>query len=90
MLVYFLNTGIRINLDYESLKGLAFIVIKTCAICFLTFAVPIMVSAVAAGLIQSRFLFTTEPLKPNLKKLNPLSGFKNMFSKKSCRSCKRT
>lgn len=83
MLVYFLNTGIRINLDYESLKGLAFIIIKTCAICFLTFAVPIMVSAVAAGLIQSRFLFTTEPLKPNLKKLNPLSGFKNMFSKKS-------
>nr|WP_263347320.1 EscU/YscU/HrcU family type III secretion system export apparatus switch protein [Paraclostridium sp. AKS81] len=33
--------------------------------------------------MQSGFLMTTDPLKPKLSKLNPISGFKNMFSKKA-------
>jgi flagellar biosynthetic protein FliR/FlhB len=52
-------------------------------ICILPVAVPIMIFGVAANIAQSGFLFTTEPLKPSLGKLNPISGFKNMFSKKS-------
>ncbi|PLX33120.1 MAG: flagellar biosynthesis protein FlhB [Clostridiales bacterium] len=43
----------------------------------------VMVAGIAANLLQSGFLFSVEPLKPNLKKLNPLEGFKNMFSKKT-------
>lgn len=45
------------------------------------FAVAIVVGIVA-NLIQTGFIFTVEPLKPNFKKLNPIEGFKNMFSKK--------
>ena len=33
--------------------------------------------------MQTGFLLTGEPLKPSLKKLNPLNGIKNMFSNKS-------
>ena len=38
--------------------------------------------AVVGTGLQTRFLFTREPLKFNLGKLNPLKGIKNMFSLK--------
>lgn len=43
----------------------------------------IMVMGVTANLIQSGFIFSLEPLKPNLNKLNPIEGFKNLFSKRT-------
>ena len=49
-------------------------------------SLPMLGAAFAAGLIsnymQVGFLFTSEPLKPDLKKINPVDGFKNLFSKK--------
>jgi len=43
----------------------------------------VMLSGTVANLAQSGFLFSVEPLKPNIKKLNPVEGFKNLFSKKT-------
>lgn len=40
------------------------------------------VFGVAGNYMQVGFLFTPHPLKPDIKKLNPVSGFKQMFSKK--------
>lgn len=49
-------------------------------------SLPALGAAFIAGLVsnymQVGFLFTTEPLKPDIKKLNPVDGFKNLFSKK--------
>jgi flagellar biosynthesis protein FlhB len=39
-------------------------------------------ASLASNYVQVGFLFTVEPLKPDIKKLNPVSGFKNLFSKK--------
>jgi flagellar biosynthetic protein FliR/FlhB len=39
--------------------------------------------AVVANLAQVKFLFSTEPLKPTLNKINPIEGFKRIFSVKS-------
>lgn len=39
-----------------------------------------MVSAVAANFFQFGLLFTTEPLKMDLKKLDPIKGLKRIFS----------
>ncbi|MGE5473467.1 MAG: flagellar biosynthesis protein FlhB [Ignavibacteriales bacterium] len=48
---------------------------------------PILLVSVLAGLIsgyaQVGFLFTLEPLRIKLEKLNPITGIKNMFSRKS-------
>lgn len=48
---------------------------------------PMMVACFLMGIIanvaQIKLLFTTEPLKPSLKKINPISGFKQIFSMKS-------
>ena len=41
------------------------------------------VIAIAANLCQVGFLFTFEPLKPDLKKVNPAEGFKKIFCKKN-------
>jgi len=38
---------------------------------------------IAVTLLQTRFLVTTEPLRPKLSKINPLSGFKRLFSLRS-------
>ncbi|MEG1483666.1 fused FliR family export protein/FlhB family type III secretion system protein, partial [Clostridium sp.] len=43
----------------------------------------IIVFSAIGNLIQSGFMMTTDPLKPKLSKLNPMTGFKNMFSKKA-------
>ncbi|MGL5642645.1 MAG: fused FliR family export protein/FlhB family type III secretion system protein [Paraclostridium sp.] len=43
----------------------------------------IILFSTIGNLIQSGFMMTTDPLKPKLSKLNPISGFKNMFSKKA-------
>jgi flagellar biosynthetic protein FlhB len=49
-------------------------------------SLPVLTVAVIMALIsnymQVGFLFTTEPLKPELNKINPINGFKQMFSKK--------
>lgn len=39
--------------------------------------------AIVANLAQVKFIFSTEPLKPSLSKINPLEGFKRIFSMKS-------
>lgn len=39
-----------------------------------------MIAGVAANLLQIGFIFTTEPLKFDLKKIDPISGAKRIFS----------
>ena len=54
---------------------------------FFILVAPFLGIAIVVGLIsnliQVGFLFTVDPLKPDIKKLNPIEGFKNIFSKKS-------
>lgn len=71
--------------DFNELTAINFIVfslLKVAAV-FLPFALAIMIAGVASSIIQTGFLITGEPLKPSLGKINPLKGFKNMFSKRS-------
>ena len=53
-----------------------------CKHSFLFVAVAALVGIVA-NLVQIGFLFTFEPLKPDLKKLNPAEGAKKIFSMKN-------
>lgn len=51
-----------------------------------SFMLPILIlvaAALAAGFLQTRFLVSFEPLKPQLSKLSPLSGFKKLFGIKA-------
>lgn len=48
--------------------------------------IPIALISIALGLAvsiaQTGFIITGEPIKPDLNKINPIQGFKNIFSKK--------
>ena len=85
----FLASGLTMGsqLGTEELRNnLASIGVQSIIMLF-TIAAPFLliaffVSLLAAGL-QTRFLFSKEPIKMSLKKINPVSGFKNMFSKKA-------
>ncbi len=51
----------------------------------LTLPVYVMtfILGMASSVLQVGFLFTNETLQPNLKKINPIEGFKRMFSLKA-------
>ncbi len=68
------NNGIRGMFSYN-----VYYFFSITAIVFIT----VMLGGIIANLVQSGFLFTLDPLKPDFKKLNPIEGFKNQFSKKS-------
>lgn len=54
---------------------------------FLILSAPFLIiaflTAIFGNLAQVGFMLTADPIKPSLKKLNPISGFKNIFGKKA-------
>ena len=83
VIIYFLQLPMIDNFDNMSLANISILVIIRIAYGLLPIALPIMIGGIVASLMQTGFLITGEPLKPSFGKLNPLKGFKNMFSKRS-------
>lgn len=79
----FLNNYLTLSLTEETFRTVLFVSMTKFGILILPIMVPIMIMGVVASLMQSGFIFTNEPLKPDLKKLNPISGFKKIFSTRS-------
>lgn len=73
------NVGIGLSTVDEQW---AFIIQST--VRFLSLAAPFLFAVVVVGLVfglvQTRGLFTTHPLKPDWTRLNPLTGFKRLFT----------
>lgn len=69
-----------------SMKNLGTILTET-AIIFLKFTLPLMllltVISIVGNIAQTGFMFTPKSLKIDIKRIDPISGFKQMFSKKS-------
>lgn len=82
-LILYLQYYPNFVLNNESFKGILINSIIRILMIFLPIALPIMVIGVVANVAQTGKVLTTEPLKPKLEKLNPLSGFKRMFSMKA-------
>lgn len=82
-IIYFLSEAGSIELTNGTVKGLTSLVLSKMATTLLPIVLPIMLAGVAASLLQSGFLIVKDAIKPSLGKLNPISGFKNMFSKRS-------
>ncbi|MEW8992974.1 fused FliR family export protein/FlhB family type III secretion system protein [Clostridium sp.] len=79
----YLESYLNFQLSQESLVGLLIKVLIDIFKIFIPVAVPIMVVGVIGNVLQTGFINTTEPLKPQFSKLNPISGFKRMFSIRS-------
>jgi len=64
-------------------KGAGFVTTVIVLKYSLVFCCLAAVVGVVANMVQVGVLFTAEPLKPDLKKLNPVEGAKRIFSKKN-------
>lgn len=69
-----------------SQKNLLYLLVLMVVV-FLQVCLPVMVAALGAGLvanfIQVGFLLTGTPLVPKLDRINPISGFKRIFSRRA-------
>lgn len=83
----FMNNSMRINHNLDLTSRNAGIMLINNVMQFGFLLLPFAFIAVTIGivvnLIQVGFLFTTHPLKPDFKRLNPIEGFKNIVSKKA-------
>ena len=82
-MIAFLNNYLTMAIDYGSVQKILVIVVWRIAIIFIPIVLPIMIMGVLANFLQTGALITSEPLKPDFKKLNPINGFKRIFSMKS-------
>lgn len=83
VIIYFLQFPMLKNFDEVTIFNISTTVVLKIGALLLPFTLPIMFGGIVASLMQTKFLFTTETLKPSFGKLNPLSGMKNIFSKRS-------
>lgn len=83
----YLKTSLQVDyIDYLARNNLNSIFLKN-TIFFFVMLLPFIAITLFVGiginLMQTGFIYSTESIKPNFKKLNPIEGFKNIFSKKS-------
>ncbi|URZ00909.1 fused FliR family export protein/FlhB family type III secretion system protein [Clostridium felsineum] len=80
MMQTFFQSYMTKNLTELGLRDIIIFVILNAGKFIFMFGLPIMVVGIVANIAQSGWLVTTEPIKPDFKKLNPISGFKRIFS----------
>jgi flagellar biosynthetic protein FlhB len=84
---FWLQTWLRIPESHDVIDNPFFWetvnVIGVVALCLAPVLIASFLMGIISNVAQIKLLFTVEPLKPSLKKINPISGFKQIFSMKS-------
>jgi len=69
-------------LDKLYMIDIAIVTIKEFLLIVLPLALSVAIAGIIAALAQFGFLFTTKAIMPDLKKIDPIKGTKNLFSMK--------
>ncbi|MBF0500775.1 MAG: flagellar biosynthesis protein FlhB [Candidatus Riflebacteria bacterium] len=80
---YTLGNSMTLSIDPQTLMKLFSGMLVVTLKCLFPVFLVIMVTAVATNIAQVGFMLSSEPLLPDLNKINPISGFQNLFSKKA-------
>ncbi|MCV6608176.1 MAG: flagellar biosynthesis protein FlhB [Campylobacterales bacterium] len=64
----------------ENLSSIATTSFMEATIAVIPLAIAVAIAGAIGYLAQFGFLFTTKPLKPDIKKIDPIKGLKNLFS----------
>ena len=67
-------------LSVNTIMSIAIVTMKEFLLIVLPLSIVAAISGVIANVAQIGFLFTTKPLMPDLKKLNPIKGLANLVS----------
>lgn len=81
LLIFFFENGSNSGLVYsisDLIKAFSSSFLRVLIFIF----VPMMLSGIVTNVSQTGFLLTGESLKPKFDKLNPINGFKEMFSQR--------
>lgn len=79
---YMLSTGPSLHLTSSSWSAwISRLIVDSLSACAPVFGL-LFIAALAAGVLQSGFVFSTTPLKPDFNRLNPIEGFKRLFNLK--------
>ncbi|WP_170018891.1 flagellar biosynthesis protein FlhB [Campylobacter sp. RM16190] len=79
------------EIDAKLIYSIALTTVFRALLMILPITICVAIAGIIANLIQFGFIFTTKPLEPNLNKINPIKGLKNLFSlKKLIESIKMT
>ncbi|MBZ7950719.1 flagellar biosynthesis protein FlhB [Campylobacter sp. LH-2024] len=73
---------VGVELDLRIVQGIMIKSILEVLIMLAPIVLSIMVAGVLGNIMQFGFIFTTKPIMPNLGKINPLKGIKNLISLK--------
>ncbi|KEI13168.1 flagellar biosynthesis protein FlhB [Clostridium novyi B str. ATCC 27606] len=79
-IIEFFTNYLNIELNSSSLISIIVTVLWRFMIVFLPVVVPLMIMGIGANLLQTGYINSKEPLKPQLSKINPINGFKKIFS----------
>ncbi len=69
-------------LDKSFMIDIAVVTIREFLLIIMPLAISVAIAGVIAALAQFGFLFTTKAVMPDLKKIDPIKGTKNLFSMK--------
>lgn len=86
MLSNSLGQTLNTKLSYGTLMSIYIATMIKLAFILLPLILPIMVMGVAGNFVQVGFLNSTESLKPQFSRINPISGFKRIFSMRTLMS----
>ena len=67
----------------DTVQGFVFGVVYDCFIMVFPLLMTVVAAAIAANVIQVGFMFSTEALTPTFSKIDPIKGFRRLFSLKS-------
>ncbi|WP_055668104.1 fused FliR family export protein/FlhB family type III secretion system protein [Desnuesiella massiliensis] len=83
LMIHYLKDGITQDVNLLNLNSNSINLVLKFLLTFLPIVLPLTAVGVFANYIQTGFLLTSEPLKPKLSKLNPINGFKRIFSSRT-------
>ncbi len=83
IVIFYLSNAGNLSIDMSTYYNFMLNLLEKVGLLLLPYFLIIFVAGIIANVIQFGFLFTAQPLTPDLKKINPISGFSRIFSKKS-------
>lgn len=85
-IVFFLKSGMATDFKMSFTQNNVEVFLTDKIYSFIGIIIPVFgvlfIAAIVINLAQTKFNYSFHPLKPDFKKLNPIEGFKKLFSKK--------
>lgn len=77
-----LSTNFNVEINHSFVRNVFVYNLFDAILIVLPFALIAMVIGYVVNIVQTGFMATAESIKPDFNRINPISGFKNIFSKK--------